>query len=349
MAEKRKGKPIKAKSAKKASGKSAKKSVKKVVSTGKSKVVKKKKEELDDLMLDEEDDDLPPEGISSIDADSVADEVERAEAKGREESGEDVPLPLPAAAASEVEGDDGDGDGEVLPSMEGMSILRETEINDVINDVKRRAEANGGFVTYEELNHILPSTIVDAIQSDKYLKMLDALGVQVIREDDVPKYLEAKLAKQDRPKPDLIEDPIRMYLHQMGQVQLLRREEEIEICTKIEETERKTRDAFNKFLFAPAMYAAQLGRLESQAERFDRVVDDENEDNRDGYMAKIPGFRKELANVEKRLSDAVARSAALAAKKRPSPAEVRNAGVVLKNARAALRHQIFAQDRKSVV
>ena len=40
------------------------------------------------------------------------------------------------------------------------------------------------------------STIVDAIQSDKYLKMLDALGVQVIREDDVPKYLEAKVAQE---------------------------------------------------------------------------------------------------------------------------------------------------------
>ena len=338
MAEKKKGKTSKAKSAKKASGKSAKRTVRKVVSTGKSKVSKKK--DLDeDLMLDE-DDDLPPEGIASIDAESVAEEVERAEAKGHEENGDDVPVPLPAAAVSEGDDDGGDGDGEVLPSMEGMSILRETEINDVINDVKRRAEANGGFVTYEELNHILPSTIVDAIQSDKYLKMLDALGVQVIREDDVPKYLEAKLAKQTDQagqKRDLIEDPIRMYLHQMGQVQLLRREEEIEICKKIEEAERKTRDAFNRFLFAPAMYAAQLGRIESQAERFDRVVDDENEDNRDGYMAKIPGFRKELANIEKRLGDAVARCADLAAKKRPSPAAVRSAGLSLKNARAALR------------
>ena len=94
MAEKQKGKTSKAKSAKKASGKSAKRTVRKVVSTGKSKVSKKK--DLDeDLMLDE-DDDLPPEGIASIDAESVAEEVERAEAKGHEENGDDVPVPLPA-------------------------------------------------------------------------------------------------------------------------------------------------------------------------------------------------------------------------------------------------------------
>ncbi len=104
----------------------------------------------------------------------------------------------PLAAADES-ADASDAD-TVLPSMEGMSILRETELNDVIQDVKRRSEANGGYITYEELNQILPSNIVDAIQSDKYLKILEALGVQVLREEDVKKYLDAKNAKATDPK-----------------------------------------------------------------------------------------------------------------------------------------------------
>ena len=341
MAEKRKGKAEKAKPAKKKAAPRPQK--KKLAAVSAKKASKPSKHKNEDEFDFDEGDDLPPENVTAIDADSVADEVERAEAKGHEDGGDDgVPAPLPAGTTVDGGGEDGGDDdpGEVLPSMEGMSILRETEINDVINDVKRRSEANGGFVTYEELNQILPSTIVDAIQSDKYLKMLDALGVQVIREDDVQKYLEAKLAKQADQKPqkgDLIEDPIRMYLHQMGQVQLLRREEEIEICTKIEEAEKKTRDVFNKFLFAPSMYAAQLGRLESQSERFDRVVDDENEDNRDGYMLKIPKFRKELADIERRMGEAVAKVLAETAKRRPSPAVLRNAVRSLNNARASLR------------
>ena len=299
-------------------------------------------DEMDDI-ADFDGDDLPPEDVATIDADSVADEVERAEAKGSgedSESGEDIIVTLPASAmAGENIDADGDGNGEVLPSMEGMSILRKTELNEVINEVKRRSESNGGFVTYEELNQMLPSTIVDAIQSDTYLKMLDALGVQVIREDDVQKYLEAKQAKQNdqKQKSDPKEDPIRMYLHQMGQVQLLRREEEIEICTKIEETERKTREAFNKFLFAPGMYAAQLARLENQSERFDRVIDDEDEENRDSYMSKIPGFRKELGIVETKLRDAYASYAAATAKRRPDKKAVLAAEKLLENARVALR------------
>ena len=121
-------------------------------------------------------DDLPPDEAAieaeaaSLDAEKLAAEVEQQEGKVSEEDGE-VALdeaPLPAFVATDEATDDVDA---VLPSMEGMSILRETELNDVINDVKRRSEVNGGYVTYEELNQILPQNIVDAIQSDRYLKI----------------------------------------------------------------------------------------------------------------------------------------------------------------------------------
>ena len=85
-----------------------------------------------------------------------------------------------------------------------------------------------------------------------------------------------------------------MYLHQMGQVQLLTREEEIEICSTIETAEAKTKDVFNRFLFAPQMYARLLDKLEGQTERFDRIVTDKFDDNRDGYMEIIPQLREEL-------------------------------------------------------
>ena len=292
--------------------------------------------------VDGDDDDLPPEDVdeqaAALDTESLAAEVERTESKAGEGAGEEAQAPLPSVAEEES-ADAADAD-TILPSMEGMSILRETELNDVIQDVKRRSEANGGYITYEELNQILPSTIVDAIQSDKYLKILEALGVQVIREEDVKKYLEAKSAKQTDPKTraaEMIEDPIRMYLHQMGQVQLLKREEEVEICTIIEEAEAKTKDMFNRFLFAPTMYASLLDKLEGQGERFDRIVTDKFDDNRDAYMEMIPQFRKEIKEVDKRLREASAKYLETVSKKNVSPAAVRGAEKGLKNARAALR------------
>ena len=298
---------------------------------------KRQKMVVDDI----DDDDLPPEDeideSEELDTELLAAEVERTEEKG-EEGVDDAANVLPSVA--EGESADANEADQVLPSMEWMSILRETELNDVIQDVKRRSEANGGYITYEELNQILPSNIVDAIQSDKYLKILEALGVQVLREDDVKKFLDAKNAKQSDPKQrssEMIEDPIRMYLHQMGQVQLLKREEEVKICSIIEEAEAKTKDMFNRFLFAPSMYASLLDKLEGQRERFDRIVTDKFDDNRDAYMELIPQFRRQIKEVDKRMREASAKYLSLVAQRRPSPSALRGAEKGLANARAALR------------
>ena len=293
-----------------------------------------------------EDDDVPPEDDAEIedealDADKLAAEVERgeAEAHGDDDEGDSLQAsaPLPSFGADDDIGADIE---TVLPSMEGMSILRETELNDVINEVKRRSESNGGYVTYEELNQILPSNIVDAIQSDRYLKILEALGVQVLREEDVKKWVEAKNQKASDPKQraaEMIEDPIRMYLHQMGQVQLLSRDEEVTICQTIEDAEVKTRDMFNRFLFAPPMYASLLDKLEGQGERFDRIVTDKFDEKRDKYMELIPGFRKQIKDVEKRMQEASEKYLSTIAKKNVPPATLRGAEKTLANARAALR------------
>ena len=295
------------------------------------------------------DDDLPPtDADEELDEDSLDDdllvaEVEREEGHeddSRPAEGEDAEENLPPQPLPSFGADDAEGSETVLPSMEGMSILRETELNDVIVDVKRRSEANGGYITYEELNQILPSNIVDAIQSDRYLKILEALGVQVLREEDVKKWLEAKNQKASDPKAraaEMIEDPIRMYLHQMGQVQLLSRDEEVTICQTIEDAEAKTKNMFNRFLFVPKMYADQLDKLEGQSERFDRIVTDKFDENRDAYIALIPGFRKQIKDVERRLNEASAKYLSTIAKKRPTSAEVHGAEKKLANARAALK------------
>jgi RNA polymerase primary sigma factor len=135
----------------------------------------------------------------------------------------------------------------------------------------------------------------------------------------------------------MIEDPIRMYLHQMGQLQLLSRDEEVTICQTIEDAEAKTKNMFNRFLFVPKMYADQLDKLEGQSERFDRIVTDKFDENRDAYIALIPGFRKQIKDVERRLVEASSKYLSTIAKKRPTSTEVRNAEKKLANARAALK------------
>ncbi len=294
----------------------------------------------DDADLPADDDDEVVLVSSQLDADQLAAEVERQEeSRSVDEDGDAniAAAPLPSFTTDEDLAFDAD---TMMPAMEGMSILRQTELNDVVSEIKRRSEQNGGYVTFEELNQVLPANIVDAIQSENSLKMLEVLGVHVIREEDVKKYLESKNAKSFDPKlraAEMIEDPIRMYLHQMGQVQLLSRDEEVTLCTTIENAESKTRDYFNRFLFAPPMYADQLDKLEGQSERFDRIVTDKFDENRDAYMEQIPNFRKQLKAAEKRLTEASAKYLSLIAKPDSSAAAVRGAEKALQNAREVLR------------
>jgi len=286
-----------------------------------------------DIVLDDDEDAGSAEEAEreaeNLDEDQLVAEVEKGEREGRDDDDEGdesrglQPTALPHFAAEE---DILSETEAIMPSMEGMSILRETELNDVLNDVKRRSEMNGGYITFEELNQILPQSIVDAIQSERYLKILEALGVQVLSEDDVKKFVEAKNMKAVDPKlraAEMIEDPIRMYLHQMGQVQLLSRDEEIDLCQTIENSEATTKDMFNRFLFAPMMYANLLDKLENQTERFDRVVTDTFDEKRDAYMALIPGFRKQIREAEHRLKEASEKHLALLARKNVSLAAIR--------------------------
>ncbi|MBT6229705.1 MAG: RNA polymerase subunit sigma-70, partial [Candidatus Scalindua sp.] len=108
-----------------------------------------------------------------------------------------------------------------------------------------------GYLTYEELNDILPDdTLIQPGKIDETLIMLDELGIDLIEESEV----EARDAADDEDDDELkddaktkavvagasekIDDPIRMYLTQMGVIPLLSRSEEIALAKKIEITRK---------------------------------------------------------------------------------------------------------------
>ncbi|MGN0852246.1 MAG: RNA polymerase sigma factor RpoD [Kiritimatiellia bacterium] len=256
--------------------------------------------------------------------------------------GDDYPLPLPAT------GDDVDSD-EMMTSFQGGSVMRAEEIKDAINELVNISDRNGGFVTREILEQHMPwgALLDEATETDKALEnfksMLDKLGVHVIDSRETEAFLAGKdsaldkRAQQARTQ-ELFDDPIRMYLHQMGQVPLLTQAQEIEICKQIEEAEAKTKDMFNRFAFTPGMYMGLLDKLEGMQERFDRVVTDKFDDNRDAYMDLLPDLRKMLTKVAKQLQDAQTKYLdVMKHRKKATPAQIRGAEKTVGNARAALR------------
>ncbi len=107
-----------------------------------------------------------------------------------------------------------------------------------------------GFVTYEEMNRVLPNDIENI---DEVLTLLEDQGIEILDEADVAEEELGQTAKpkkkrvEDEGGPDKnlpterIDDPVRMYLTQMGEIPLLTREQEINLARQIEVTRRHFR------------------------------------------------------------------------------------------------------------
>ncbi len=109
-----------------------------------------------------------------------------------------------------------------------------------------------GHLTFEEVNNILPVNIVSSEEIDEILGILGDENIKLVdSEEDLAKEAieeeKAEEKKEESGKEEVvklahIDDPVKMYLRQMGQIPLLTRKEELEIAERIKEVEYKFRD-----------------------------------------------------------------------------------------------------------
>mgnify|MGYP002350325427 FL=1 len=97
---------------------------------------------------------------------------------------------------------------------------------------------------------------------------------------------------------DFFDDPIRMYLHQMGQVPLLTREQEVEISKRIEKSEAQIKEIIFRLGFTPRLALDLAERVCTGKERFDRVIQDKKVKNRDTYLIDEKRNRPLLEKVD---------------------------------------------------
>src|SRR6056297_3068242 len=129
-------------------------------------------------------------------------------------------------------------DGDVMLDMS------QTAVKKMIAEAKER-----GYITYDQLNDVLPPAQVSSEQIEDVMSMLSEMGINVI-EDDEPDEDEAgkkggelvetsssrdvTVSQTEGEKLDRTDEPVRMYLREMGSVELLSREGEIAIAKRIE-------------------------------------------------------------------------------------------------------------------
>jgi RNA polymerase primary sigma factor len=113
-----------------------------------------------------------------------------------------------------------------------------------------------GYLTYDEVNSVLPDELVSSEKIDDMMMIFDEMDIEVVDSSQQAKMLKEKIEKdgeaseeEDRALPleddsgGRVTDPVKMYLREMGMVCLLTREGEVEIAKRIERGEEEVIDA----------------------------------------------------------------------------------------------------------
>lgn len=197
-------------------------------------------------------------------------------------------------------------------SVEEQKSLIHEEIQRFIALAKQKE-----FVTFEEINELLPAEIVSAEALDMFMTGMETHSVKIvdassINDKDSEEFVLDSGKDDDEEEADTADasdakgnDPVRLYLRKMGSVSLLTREGEVEIAQRIEEGERKIVRAI---LLSPlgTFEIIQLGNYLDQGRIkvksiFRGLEDEETQYDEKEYIEKIHTLIGEVKKYEKKM------------------------------------------------
>ena len=206
------------------------------------------------------------------------------------------------------------------------------EIQSKLRDLIRLAKEQD-YLTFDDLNAALPNGHVSVDLLDEIIGRLRSMEIRIVEDSEVDavkvvpadvqedeEETESEVAVEDRdtPKLDVLDDPVRMYLKQMGQVPLLTREQEINISKRIEKAENSLQNCLQTVGFIAENYVLLADNLITGLERFDRLVIDQKNDDRDGYFKKLAQTLAQARTALDKCHDSYAAVGKAVAKKRDS-------------------------------
>ncbi|HVJ46307.1 MAG TPA: RNA polymerase sigma factor RpoD [Luteolibacter sp.] len=178
------------------------------------------------------------------------------------------------------------------------------EIQEKIRELIKLAKEQE-YLTYDDINEVLPNDLVDPDDVEAIMERLRNMEFDIIDASEVDRYKDKKRDEGDGDdeegktdqKLDILDDPVRMYLKQMGQVPLLTREQEVEISKRIEDAEIEVARHLHLFGFTAESYLDLADKLNKGKERFDRVILDKKIESRERYMKGLPKLCEHLKQL----------------------------------------------------
>ncbi len=158
-----------------------------------------------------------------------------------------------------------------------------------------------GYLTYEEVNDILPEGVVSSDEIDEVFETLNEEDIQVVdnalSEEKTAGAERGEETKEldeieDRLLP--LDDPVKMYLKQMGRISLLSREDELRLAKKIEETENNFRALVLSSKFVKKELLVLIRRVLADEVNIENIVKDDISVTRDKAIRKFSRILKKL-------------------------------------------------------
>jgi RNA polymerase primary sigma factor len=180
------------------------------------------------------------------------------------------------------------------------AVAPSAELAAKIKDLVRLAREQG-YLTYGDITDSLPESLLTPEDLDEVYLKLRNLEVEIVDQAEVDRVKQPEQEEDDeRSRLDILDDPVRMYLKQMGQVPLLSRDQEVEISKAIEEAEEQVRCILYRFGFTGKEHLALAEKLlcDPPKERFDQVILDKKIASRESHLKALRRLVKRVREAD---------------------------------------------------
>ena len=146
-----------------------------------------------------------------------------------------------------------------------------------------------GHLTYCDIHHALPHGLASPEELEEIQHKLHNLEIEIVDQAEVDRIKHPESEDEEQLRLDILDDPVRMYLKQMGLVPLLNREQEVAISKRIEQAEAEVKRLVCSFGFAAKEHVALAEKLvaDPPKERFDRVIRDQKIAGRETHLRAL--------------------------------------------------------------
>jgi RNA polymerase primary sigma factor len=190
------------------------------------------------------------------------------------------------------------------------------ELKERVKELLRLAKEQG-YLTFDDISEAFPENVATADDVGEVHKTLANHDIEIIEQAEVDRLKQPEPEEpEDKGHLDLLDDPVRMYLSQMGKVPLLDREKEVAICKRIEEAETEVKRIIYGFGFTAKEHMALAEKLVSEPpkERFDRVVVDTKMSSRELHLKALRQLIKNVRKLDTNTDEKFAKVSANASK-----------------------------------